>query len=198
MTNTIMSKRYLRQIVADGIVEGWNDPRFPTIRGIIRRGMLVSTLIEFMMDQGPSRNNNLMEWDKIWSLNKKNLEKQVAKYCAVYQEKVSTVTVTNVTDQIICKMQPVSKKQPELGEFPLYTSNKFFINFEDAESLEVGEKFTLMNYMNANITTKTQAEDGSWNIEAEVLPGDDDFKSTKKISWVIADPSLLVTCRLTN
>jgi len=53
--NTTLSKRKLQWFVENGHVDGWNDPRFPTVEGILRRGMLVQTLVEFMMEQGPSK-----------------------------------------------------------------------------------------------------------------------------------------------
>ena len=62
--NTTMSKRKLGEFVQQGLVEGWNDPRFPTVDGILRRGLLIETLVEFMMEQGPSPATILMEYDK--------------------------------------------------------------------------------------------------------------------------------------
>ena len=74
---TCLSKRKLQWFVDTGKVEGWHDPRFPTVRvtiklyyffnvkGILRRGLQVKTLVEFMLEQGPSKNSNLQQWDKV-------------------------------------------------------------------------------------------------------------------------------------
>jgi len=70
LLSTCLSKRKLRWFVENGKVEGWNDPRFPTIQGIQRRGMTSEALKTFMLEQGPSRNTVNMEWDKIWAVNK--------------------------------------------------------------------------------------------------------------------------------
>lgn len=43
-------------------VDGWDDPRMPTMRGCIRKGIRVETMTEFMLEQGPSKRANLMEW----------------------------------------------------------------------------------------------------------------------------------------
>ena len=48
-----------------------DDPRFPTVRGILRRGMTVEGLKQFIVAQGSSRSVVMMEWDKIWSFNRK-------------------------------------------------------------------------------------------------------------------------------
>ncbi|KAK3902188.1 Glutamyl/glutaminyl-tRNA synthetase [Staphylotrichum tortipilum] len=45
---TILSKRKLTKVVDAGIVSGWDDPRMPTVRGILRRGLTVPALREFM------------------------------------------------------------------------------------------------------------------------------------------------------
>ena len=50
MVNTLMSKRKLQTFVDKGKVDGWGDPRMPTVKGLIRRGLRVETLTEFMLE----------------------------------------------------------------------------------------------------------------------------------------------------
>lgn len=70
LVSTVLSKRSLKWFVESGHVDGWNDPRFPTVQGIMRRGLTVEAMKAFMLEQGPSKNTNLMEWDKLWASNK--------------------------------------------------------------------------------------------------------------------------------
>ncbi len=48
-----------------------DDPRFPTVRGVLRRGMTVEGLKKFIAAQGASRAVTMMDWSKLWSFNKK-------------------------------------------------------------------------------------------------------------------------------
>eukprot|EP00488_Nonionellina_sp_1-RS-2012_P000496 TRINITY_DN11343_c0_g1_i1.p1 TRINITY_DN11343_c0_g1~~TRINITY_DN11343_c0_g1_i1.p1 ORF type:complete len:163 (-),score=35.27 TRINITY_DN11343_c0_g1_i1:129-617(-) len=51
---TVLSKRKLAKLIERGVVEDWNDPRLPTIQGIMRRGMQTEALDQFVMDQAMS------------------------------------------------------------------------------------------------------------------------------------------------
>ena len=62
---------HLFRLVDEGIVNGWEDPRLPTVRGVLRRGLTVEALKMFIIAQGSSRSVVFMEWDKIWAMNKK-------------------------------------------------------------------------------------------------------------------------------
>ena len=55
-------------------MSGWDDPRFPTVRGILRRGMTVEALKQFVILQGSAKSVVQMSWDKIWTINKKIID----------------------------------------------------------------------------------------------------------------------------
>lgn len=80
---TVLSKRKLQWFVDTGRVEGWNDPRFPTVQGIIRRGLTLEAMKEYILSQGASKNITFQEWDKIWTINKKVIDPVVPRHTAI-------------------------------------------------------------------------------------------------------------------
>jgi glutamyl-tRNA synthetase len=58
---TLLSKRKLQKLVDLKTVTGWDDPRFPTVRGIRRRGLTIEALKNYILMQGASKNNLMLE-----------------------------------------------------------------------------------------------------------------------------------------
>ncbi len=72
---TVMSKRNLRVMVEEGIVDGWDDPRFPTIRGMRRRGYTPAAIRNFCDDIGVSKNNSTIDIGKLEHAVREDLDK---------------------------------------------------------------------------------------------------------------------------
>ena len=70
------------------LVSGWDDPRFPTVRGIRRRGLTIEALNQYMLAQGPSQAVTSLEWDGIWSTNKRVIDPVAPRHTAVLKENV--------------------------------------------------------------------------------------------------------------
>jgi glutamyl-tRNA synthetase len=88
---TLLSKRKLAWFVDQGLVSGWDDARFPTIRGIRRRGMTIEALRSYILSQGASQKDLLVEWDKLWAANKKVIEPVSPRYTCLAKENLYTV-----------------------------------------------------------------------------------------------------------
>ena len=191
--NTTMSKRKLAWFVEKGLVEGWNDPRFPTFRGVTRRGLLMKTLVAFMLEQGPSKNTNLQEWDKLWALNKKNLDPISRRFVAIADEKQAKMVITNADeiDLTTCTV-PLHPKKKEAGEKPLHKSKEIKLEYDDAVLVSEGEKLTIMKWGNFVVEKKTILEDGGIVLEGRATLDDKNFKGTKKLTWLPMDEHLLV------
>ncbi len=60
ITNTVLSKRYLRYLVENNIVDGWDDPRMPTLCGLRRRGYTAASILDFIDRIGVAKSNSMV------------------------------------------------------------------------------------------------------------------------------------------
>jgi glutamyl-tRNA synthetase len=137
---TLLSKRKLHWFVDQGLVRGWDDPRFPTVRGIRRRGMTVEALRQFMLLQGPSQAVVSLEWDSIWALNKKIIDPIAPRFWAISQDKAVPVTITGGPAAPEVKVLPKHKKNPDVGEKRTVYSSSILLEQEDGLSFEDNEE----------------------------------------------------------
>jgi glutamyl-tRNA synthetase len=189
LVSTVLSKRSLKWFVEEGIADGWNDPRFPTVQGIMRRGMKPEALKRFMLEQGPSKNTNLMEWDKLWAYNKDAIDKVAPRYTAIVKETQAKLILSNGPEKIRAETHPLHQKNADLGVKAVLYGKELLVEAGDASPLAVGEKITLMKWGNCTITKKDVAADGSITLTGEIDENDKDFKGTKKLTWIAVDES---------
>ncbi|UPK95158.1 hypothetical protein LCI18_006093 [Fusarium solani-melongenae] len=193
---TFLSKRKLTKVVDTGRVSGWDDPRLPTVRGILRRGLTVPALREFMLKQGPSRNVVTMDWTTIWAINKKMLDAVVPRYMAIEKKDAVAVTVTGGPEKSYKEERPKHVKNPEVGTKQVTFGPKLIIDQADVASFADNEEITLMSWGNAIVRGLDKSETPIKELNLELhLAGD--FKTTdKKVTWLASDPENLVEAEL--
>ncbi|XP_050172396.1 bifunctional glutamate/proline--tRNA ligase isoform X4 [Myiozetetes cayanensis] len=187
LNNTVLSKRKLTWFVNEGLVDGWDDPRFPTVRGVLRRGMTVEGLKQFIAAQGSSRSVVNMEWDKIWSFNKKVIDPVAPRYTALLKDAVVPVNIPEAQEE----MKEVAKhpKNADVGLKPVWYSSRVLIEGADAETLTEGEVVTFINWGNIIITKLNRNSSGKIeSINAKLNLDNKDFKKTTKITWLAETP----------
>ncbi|KAN0063886.1 glutamate--tRNA ligase [Thecaphora frezii] len=181
---TLLSKRKLQWFVDNGHVSGWDDPRFPTVRGIRRRGMTIETIQEFILAQGPSQQIINMEWDNIWTINKRHIDPVVPRFVALDKKDLVKCTVAGAPGYEERAM-PKHKKNAELGTKTTVFDSVIYIEQEDAKSFADNEEVTMMDWGNVFVRSKKVNAAGvieSIEMDANL---DGDFKKTKKkVTWL--------------
>ncbi|KAF4516851.1 hypothetical protein B566_EDAN006246 [Ephemera danica] len=186
MTNTVLSKRKLTWFVEQGYVDGWDDPRFPTVRGVLRRGMTVEGLKQFIISQGSSRAVTMMEWDKIWAFNKKVIDPVAPRFTALEEEGPVPVFVKGAKEEAL--VVPKHPKNADIGNKAVWVGPKVLIDKADAETLKEGENTTFINWGNLLIKKINRKDGAVVSVDAETNLDNKDFKKTLKITWLADTP----------
>ncbi|KAK9451992.1 tRNA synthetases class I, catalytic domain-containing protein [Limtongia smithiae] len=183
---TLLSKRKLQWFVDQKLVTGWDDPRFPTVRGIRRRGMTIEGLRTFILQQGPSKNILNFEWSLIWATNKKVIDPVAPRNVAIVKKDMVKVTIAGGPVETFSEDKPRHKKNADVGLKKVLYSSEIYIDQEDAQTFADNEEVTLMDWGNAFMKTIHKDGDIVTAIDA-VLNLEGDFRKTdKKITWLAA------------
>jgi glutaminyl-tRNA synthetase len=131
LTYTVMSKRKLLQLVNDGVVTGWDDPRMPTISGLRRRGYTPESIREFCERIGIAKRENLIELSLLEFCVREHLNKTANRVMAVLDP--IKLVITNYPEGkeeiLIGENNPEAEDKGGLREIPF--SNELWIERED-------------------------------------------------------------------
>ena len=106
ITNTIMSKRYLKKLVDEGKVMGWDDPRMPTLSGLRRRGIPAEALRDFCERIGVSKANSEVEESYLMSCVRDSLNKSANRVLAVLDPVKVVLTNYQGTEELTIENNP--------------------------------------------------------------------------------------------
>ena len=128
LEGTLTSKRKLLKLVNDGIVDGWNDPRMPTISGLRRRGYTPVSLREFCRRIGVTKQDNVVEYSALEACIREDLNENAPRAMAVIDP--VRVVIENFEGEETLTA-PNHPNRPELGERQLPFTKELYIDRAD-------------------------------------------------------------------
>ncbi|WP_105254058.1 glutamine--tRNA ligase [Pseudoalteromonas sp. T1lg75] len=167
---TMMSKRKLNQLVVDGHVDGWDDPRMPTIAGLRRRGYTPASIREFCKRIGVTKQDNLVEMGMLEACIRDDLNENAARAMAVL-DPVRIVIENYPEDQVEMLDAPNHPNKEEMGSRQLPFTREVFIERDDFR-VEANKKFKRL------VLGKEVRLRNAYVIKAERIEEDNDGKIT--------------------
>ena len=130
LTNTVMSKRYLKAMVDDGTVEGWDDPRMPTIAGIRRRGYTPEAVRTFCETIGVAKSNSTVDISLLEHCVREDLKEKVESRNVVFNPVKLIITNYPEGHSELCQIDN-NAQAPELGTRQVTFSRELWIDGAD-------------------------------------------------------------------
>ncbi|PTB34102.1 glutamine--tRNA ligase [Photobacterium phosphoreum] len=160
---TVMSKRKLNQLVTDKLVNGWDDPRMPTISGLRRRGFTPGSMREFCKRIGVTKQDNTIEISSLESCIRDDLNENAPRAMAVLDPvKVVIENFDGETETLMVANHP---NKPEMGVREVPFSRELYIEGEDFRE-EANKKYKRL------VLGKEVRLRGAYVIQAERIEKD--------------------------
>ncbi len=169
ITNTIMSKRYLRQLVEGHYVTGYDDPRMPTLRGLKRRGFTADAIKNFIVYTGLSRINSTTEAENLDVFLREDQKLKAPRPMAVLNP--LKVIVDNYPEgQVEYLDAPNNVENEELGTRKIAFGRELYIERDDFievkpnkkwKRLSIGDEVRLMNAYVVRAVSVDKDEEGN-------------------------------------
>jgi glutaminyl-tRNA synthetase len=130
LTNSIMSKRYLKQLVEAAIVDGWDDPRMPTISGLRRKGYTPESIRNLCRETGVSKSNSVVDSKMLEHFIREDLKLKAPRTMGVL--KPLKVVITNYPEgQVEMLDAEINPENPDMGIRQIPFSREIYIEQDD-------------------------------------------------------------------
>ena len=130
ITNTVLSKRYLRYLVENKIVDGWDDPRMPTLCGLRRRGYTASSILDFIGRIGVSKANSMVNIELLEHCIREELNNTAARRIAVLKP-IKVIIDNYPEDKVEYFDMPNNPNDPEAGTRKVPFTRELYIDSDD-------------------------------------------------------------------
>ena len=210
LTNVVTGKRYIKKLVEDGIVDGWDDPRLVSIAALRRRGYTPEAIRNFVKLAGVSKADSSIESAMLEYCIREDLKLKKSRIMAVLDPIKLIIDNYPEGQSELCTM-PNNLENPELGEREIEFGRELYIEREDFMEVPPKKYFRLfpgneVRLMGAYFVTCTSVEkDENGEIIAVHATYDPETKSGSgfnarkvkgTIHWVNAKTALKVEMRL--
>ena len=210
LTNVVTGKRYIKKLVEDGVVDGWDDPRLVSIAALRRRGFTPESIKKFVDLCGVSKANSSVDYAMLEYCIREDLKLKKARTMAVLNP-VKLVIDNYPEDQIEMLEVQNNLENPELGSRQVPFGRELYIEREDFMEEPVRKYFRMfpgneVRLMNAYFVTCTGCEKdengnitvihGTYDPESKGGNSPDGRKVKGTIHWVSAPTAGKVECRL--
>ncbi len=130
VTHTVMSKRYLRQLVETGLVDGWDDPRMPTLCGLRRRGYTPAAIFDFVARAGVAKSYSVVDYELLEHCIREELNESAPRRISVLHP--IKVVVTNYPEDKVEYFEVANNPaKPEAGTRKIPFTRELYIDAED-------------------------------------------------------------------
>ena len=210
LTNVVTGKRYIKKLVEDGVVDGWDDPRLVSIAALRRRGFTPESIKKFVDLCGVSKANSSVDYAMLEYCIREDLKLKKARTMAVLNP-VKLVIDNYPEDQIEMLEVQNNLENPELGSRQVPFGRELYIAREDFMEEPVRKYFRMfpgneVRLMNAYFVTCTGCEKdengnitvihGTYDPESKGGNSPDGRKVKGTIHWVAAKTAVKAECRL--
>lgn len=142
LTNTVMSKRLLKSLVDEGTVDGWDDPRMPTVAGLRRRGYTPEAIRDFCERIGVSKANSTVDVALLEHCAREDLKVKVESRNVV--EDPIKIVITNYPEDQTEELEIENNREvPELGNRKVSFSRELYVDGADFMEEPVKKYFRL-------------------------------------------------------